>query len=89
VRSRVGCPHQILDRHKIPILSIEDGFSEHDHEGWRLLRQRLGERLFIIRDDLVTTNERTIEEAAGQGLINCARARRDSPIPAAGRPPAA
>jgi len=60
-----------IERYEIPILSIEDGFSERDHEGWRLLRQRLGERLFIIGDDLVTTNDRTIEEAAGQSLINC------------------
>jgi enolase len=60
-----------IEREEIPILSIEDGFSEHDHEGWRLLRQRLGDRLFIIGDDLVTTNDRTIERAAEQGLINC------------------
>jgi enolase/phosphohistidine swiveling domain-containing protein len=60
-----------IEREEIPILSIEDGFSEHDHEGWRLLRQRLGDRLFIIGDDLVTTNDRTIEQAAEQGLINC------------------
>ena len=60
-----------IEREEIPILSIEDGFSEHDHEGWRLLRQRLGDRLFIIGDDLVTTNDRSIELAAEQGLINC------------------
>jgi enolase len=60
-----------IGRYEIPILSIEDGFSEHDHEGWRLLRRRLGDRIFIIGDDLVTTNDRTIEHAAQQGLINC------------------
>ena len=60
-----------IERDQIPILSIEDGFSEHDHEGWRLLRQRLGDRIFIIGDDLVTTNDRSIEHAAQQGLINC------------------
>jgi enolase len=60
-----------VEREEIPILSIEDGFSEHDHEGWRLLRRRLGDRIFIIGDDLVTTNDRTIERAAEQGLINC------------------
>jgi enolase len=60
-----------IEREEIPVLSIEDGFSEHDHEGWRLLRQRLGDRIFIIGDDLVTTNDRTIEQAAEQGLINC------------------
>jgi enolase len=60
-----------IEREEIPVLSIEDGFSEHDHEGWRLLRQRLGDRIFIIGDDLVTTNDRAIEQAAEQGLINC------------------
>jgi enolase len=60
-----------IEREDIPILSIEDGFSEHDREGWRLLRQRLGDRVLIIGDDLVTTNDRTIEQAAEQGLINC------------------
>jgi enolase/HD superfamily phosphodiesterase len=61
-----------IQRYEIPLLSIEDGFSEHDHEGWRLLRERLGDRLFIIGDDLVTTNDKTIEEASDQGLINTA-----------------
>jgi enolase len=56
----------------IPILSIEDGFSENDAEGWKLLLDRLGQQIFVIGDDLVTTNDRTIERAAGQGLINCA-----------------
>jgi enolase len=61
-----------IEKYEIPLLSIEDGFSEHDHEGWRLLRERLGDRLFIIGDDLVTTNDKTIEQAADQGLINTA-----------------
>jgi enolase len=54
----------------IPILSIEDGFSENDAPGWRLLLDRLGDRILVIGDDLVTTNDRTIEKAAEQGLIN-------------------
>jgi len=61
-----------IEKYEIPLLSIEDGFSEFDHEGWRLLRKSLGDRVFIIGDDLVTTNDKTIEEAANQGLINCA-----------------
>ena len=57
---------------EIPLLSIEDGFAEDDFEGWRLLQERLGDRLLIIGDDLVTTNDKTIEMAAGDGLINTA-----------------
>ncbi len=57
---------------EIPVLSIEDGFSEDDHEGWRLLLERLGKHIFVIGDDLVTTNDSTIEDAADRGLINAA-----------------
>jgi enolase len=57
---------------EIPILSIEDGFSEHDDQGWRNLLAALGDRVFVIGDDLVTTNDRTIEAAAKKGLINTA-----------------
>ncbi len=56
----------------IPLLSIEDGFSEDDHEGWRLLHEALGEQLLIIGDDLITTNDATIEDAADRGLVNSA-----------------
>jgi enolase len=61
---------QAINELDIPILSIEDGFSEDDHQGWKLLLERLGDRILVIGDDLVTTNDRTIEQAAGQGLIN-------------------
>ncbi|MFC2164658.1 hypothetical protein ACFLT2_06660 [Acidobacteriota bacterium] len=54
----------------IPILSIEDGFSEDDFEGWNKLLSTLGDRVFVIGDDLVTTNDATIELAASKGLIN-------------------
>lgn len=63
---------QAIEKYEIPLLSIEDGFSENDHEGWRLLEEKLGKSVFIIGDDLVTTNDKTIEQAADQGLINCA-----------------
>ena len=56
--------------HDIPILSIEDGFSEDDLEGWHKLLEKLGNRVLVVGDDLVTTNDRTIEMAASQGLIN-------------------
>jgi len=56
----------------IPLLSIEDGFSEDDHEGWKQLHATQGERLLIIGDDLITTNDATIESAADRGLVNSA-----------------
>jgi enolase len=63
---------QAMKEFEIPILSIEDGFSEFDDEGWKNLLAALGDRVFVIGDDLVTTNDRTIEIAAKKGLINTA-----------------
>jgi len=59
-----------IREYDIPLLSIEDGFSEDDHEGWQKLLTALGDRMFIIGDDLVTTNDQTIEIASAKGLIN-------------------
>ena len=61
---------QAMKEFEIPILSIEDGFSEFDDEGWENLLTALGDRVFVIGDDLVTTNDRTIEIASKKGLIN-------------------
>jgi enolase len=59
-----------IQEYNIPILSIEDGFSEEDFEGWQNLLKEMGDRVFVIGDDLVTTNDATIELAAAKGLIN-------------------
>jgi enolase len=61
-----------IRENEIPILSIEDGFSENDSEGWEKLLSTLGDRVFVIGDDLVTTNDATIELAASKRLINTA-----------------
>jgi enolase len=54
----------------VPILSIEDGFGELDHEGWKNLMKELGDKIFIIGDDLVTTKDSNIESCAKNGEIN-------------------
>jgi len=41
---------------KYPIISIEDGLSQDDWESWKLLRQRIGDRVQIVGDDLLVTN---------------------------------
>jgi enolase len=69
---------EVLDLYKqtmnegIPILSIEDGFGELDHAGWKLLMKELGDKIFIIGDDLVTTKDENIENCARGGEINAA-----------------
>lgn len=55
-----------------PIFSLEDAFAEDDHEGWRLLMKELGDKIFIIGDDNITTKDSAIEECADKGLINTA-----------------
>lgn len=54
----------------VPILSVEDGFGERDHEGWKLIMDELGDKVFVIGDDLVTTKDSTIESTARNGEIN-------------------
>ena len=41
---------------KYPIISIEDGLAEEDWEGWKLLTDRLGDRVQLVGDDLFVTN---------------------------------
>jgi len=54
----------------VPILSIEDGFGELDHAGWTLIMEKLGDKIFIVGDDLVTTKDTNIEKCAKNGEIN-------------------
>ena len=53
-----------------PIVSIEDGMSEDDWEGWKLLTQRLGARVQLVGDDLFVTNTRRLADGIAQGCGN-------------------
>lgn len=53
-----------------PIVSIEDGFSEKDWEGWRLFTERFGERIQIVGDDIFVTNPSIIKEGISKGVGN-------------------
>jgi len=53
-----------------PIASIEDGMSEDDFEGWKLLTDRLGDRLQLVGDDLFVTNPARLETGIVEGLAN-------------------
>jgi enolase len=55
---------------KYPIISIEDGMAEDDWDGWRLLTQRLGERVQLVGDDLFVTNTRYVRQGIEQGVAN-------------------
>ena len=56
----------------LPIVSIEDGFAEDDDAGWKLIMEKLGDKIHIIGDDNITTKDSSIEEKADRGLINTA-----------------
>jgi len=55
---------------KYPIISIEDGMSEADWEGWELITKRLGKKIQIVADDLVVTNPKIIKEAMRRSIAN-------------------
>ncbi len=55
---------------RYPICSIEDGMDESDWEGWRLLTERLGDRVQLVGDDLFVTNPRILQEGIDRGVAN-------------------
>ena len=55
---------------KYPIISIEDGLSEDDWEGWKLLASRLGDKIQLVGDDLFVTNVERIKKGIELGLAN-------------------
>ncbi|MCG6875723.1 MAG: phosphopyruvate hydratase [Betaproteobacteria bacterium] len=55
---------------KYPIISIEDGMSESDWDGWQLLTQQLGKRVQLVGDDIFVTNPRIIKEGVKLGVAN-------------------
>ena len=55
---------------RFPIVSIEDGMAEDDFDGWRLLTERLGDRVQLVGDDLFVTNPARLAAGIGEGLAN-------------------
>jgi enolase len=58
----------LCDRY--PIVSIEDGMSEDDWEGWRELTAQLGGRVQLVGDDLFVTNPRRLQRGIDEGIAN-------------------
>ncbi|OOY12756.1 phosphopyruvate hydratase [Thioclava marina] len=53
-----------------PIISIEDGMAEDDWEGWKLLTERLGDKVQLVGDDLFVTNPARLADGIKQGVAN-------------------
>lgn len=55
---------------KYPIVSIEDGLSEDDWAGWKVLTERLGSKVQLVGDDLFVTNANILAEGIEKGIAN-------------------
>ncbi len=59
---------KLLDRY--PILSIEDGLSELDWKGWKMLTEKLGKRVQLVGDDIFVTNVGIFSKGIKEGIGN-------------------
>jgi enolase len=64
----VGYWSDIASRY--PVISIEDGLDEEDWDGWRLLTERLGDRVQLVGDDLFVTNTERLARGIESGAAN-------------------
>jgi len=55
---------------RYPIISIEDGLAESDWEGWKLLTEKLGDKLQLVGDDIFVTNTKFLQRAIETGTAN-------------------
>ena len=53
-----------------PIISIEDGMDENDWAGWKLLTERIGDKVQLVGDDLFVTNTKILSKGIEQGVGN-------------------
>ncbi|MDP4873029.1 MAG: phosphopyruvate hydratase [Sphingorhabdus sp.] len=68
-------PHEMADYlaalcRDYPILSIEDGMSEDDFEGWKAITDKIGQEVQLVGDDLFVTNPERLSMGIGKGLAN-------------------
>ena len=55
---------------KYPIVSIEDGLSEDDWDGWKVLTEKLGDKVQLVGDDLFVTNASILNEGINKNIAN-------------------
>ena len=55
---------------KYPIISIEDGMAEGDWDGWKLLTEKLGQKVQLVGDDLFVTNTKILAEGIEKDIAN-------------------
>ncbi len=55
---------------KYPIISVEDGLSEDDWEGWKVMTDRMGQKIQLVGDDIFVTNPKRLKKGIAQGIGN-------------------
>ena len=55
---------------KYPIISIEDGLAEEDWEGWKILTEKLGNKIQLVGDDLFVTNPKRLQRGINRNIAN-------------------
>lgn len=55
---------------KYPILSIEDGLSEHDWSGWRQMTRKIGDKVQLVGDDIFVTNPKIFKKGIAENIGN-------------------
>ena len=55
---------------QFPIVTVEDGMAENDWAGWKLLTERVGQRVQLVGDDLFVTNTKIFQQGIDQGIAN-------------------
>ena len=55
---------------KYPIITIEDGLDENDWDGWKLLTEKLGNKIQLVGDDLFVTNPKILQEGIDKNIAN-------------------
>ncbi len=55
---------------KYPIISVEDGLAEEDWEGWKILTDKLGNKIQLVGDDLFVTNIKRLERGIKENVAN-------------------
>jgi enolase len=55
---------------KYPIVSIEDGLAENDWDGWKILTEKLGDKIQLVGDDLFVTNKKILAQGIEKGVAN-------------------
>jgi enolase len=55
---------------KYPVISIEDGMAEDDWEGWKLLTDRIGDKIQLVGDDLFVTNVKRLQRGITEDIAN-------------------